>query len=336
MQDYAAGYEGKCLSDKYEGCTSKLLWVCKEGHQWKDTYLNLKANSKWCYQCKRSEEWQSKLDELKAFATEKGGKCLTEKYINAKTKLKFECSKGHQWLALPINMYKHRVWCSQCRERKILSREYLNNLASEYGGEYLTKGKVYSVTRLDWKCKEGHLWKASIHTIRKGGWCPVCVERKRGRKVIYTIEKLKSIALNKGGKLLSDQYTDRNSYLLWECKYGHQWKARIIGIAFDRCWCPHCPRWNKLSLQKVIEMTKAHGDKCLSKEYKNCWSLMEFECSKGHLYSKSVNNIKRGLWCPVCGKVNAQIKNLGTRKKNKAAREKDKLMNDKSELNSTK
>ena len=196
----------------------------------------------------------------------------------------------------------------------------MNDIAKKYDGQCISNEYKSWHSIYEWQCKKGHIWKAGLSTIKRGGWCPVCANRKRGRIPKYHFKDIQKLAAERGGRLLTKENIKFHSILRFECDKGHQWNARLSNIIYHGSWCPKCPRWNKLSLQMVIDRAKAHGDKCLSTEYKNCWTLMEFECSKGHVYSKSIDKVRSGVWCPVCGKVNAQIKNLATRAKNKAAK----------------
>jgi hypothetical protein len=43
---------GKCLSKGYKNCKTKMLWQCKNGHQFHSTPDNIKQG-KWCPQCFR-------------------------------------------------------------------------------------------------------------------------------------------------------------------------------------------------------------------------------------------------------------------------------------------
>ena len=60
------------------------------------------------------------IKEMRQIAKERGGKCLSTKYVNVHTKLLWECSEGHQWKAKPSNI-KRGSWCRKCanRARKI-------------------------------------------------------------------------------------------------------------------------------------------------------------------------------------------------------------------------
>jgi hypothetical protein len=43
------------------------------------------------------------------------------------------------------------------------------------------------------------------------------------------------------------------------------------------------------------------GGLCLSDEYKNNHTKLEWKCSCGNVWSTTYNAIQRGDWCPVCG-----------------------------------
>ena len=101
---------GNCLSSIYMGEKTHLLWECSDGHQWKATPDKIKQG-KWCPHCAGSFRLDTK--EMIRIAQERGGKCLSKEYINSKTKLKWECSEGHQWKALPTYI-KSGSWCPEC------------------------------------------------------------------------------------------------------------------------------------------------------------------------------------------------------------------------------
>ena len=62
-------------------------------------------------------EHKSKLDELKSIAANKGGVCLSDKYINVNTHLTWQCSNGHVWKAIPKTI-KNGHWCMKCHLNK--------------------------------------------------------------------------------------------------------------------------------------------------------------------------------------------------------------------------
>ena len=54
------------------------------------------------------------LEIFQKIAKEKDGKCLSKKYVNSKSKLKFQCSKGHIWEAAGSAVKNNKNWCRKC------------------------------------------------------------------------------------------------------------------------------------------------------------------------------------------------------------------------------
>ena len=49
--------------------------------------------------------------EMQEIARQKGGKCLSNEYINARTSLIWQCNKGHKWKAEPQSIKYLKTWC---------------------------------------------------------------------------------------------------------------------------------------------------------------------------------------------------------------------------------
>lgn len=60
-------------------------------------------------------------------------------------------------------------------------------------------------------------------------------------------------------------------------------------------------RLNYSFVKKYIEN---EGYKLLSKKYENIHKKIEIECDKGHIFSMSFNNFKKGQRCPKCAREN--------------------------------
>jgi hypothetical protein len=54
------------------------------------------------------------LQRYQKIAENRGGKCLSEQYINSDTKMIFQCSVGHIWEAIPDNVSSKNSWCPEC------------------------------------------------------------------------------------------------------------------------------------------------------------------------------------------------------------------------------
>ena len=110
MQEIAKQRGGKCLSKSYVNNNTKLLWECAKGHQWEAVPNNVKSST-WCPEC--AGNIKKSIEEVQKIAEDRGGKCLSDTYVNAHTKLSWECAEKHQWKAKP-NDIRSGSWCRYC------------------------------------------------------------------------------------------------------------------------------------------------------------------------------------------------------------------------------
>ena len=178
------------------------------------------------------------IEEMHKLAEERGGKCLSDEYINANTKLEWECKEGHKWKMRPSHV-KSGHWCPQCAHKSKISIKDIQRIAKERGGKCLSKEYKGISTKLHWECLRGHKWWTKPLYIRMGRWCPTCARSKGGRKKKLTIEKIQKTAQSKGGTCLSKEYVNAQTKLKFRCKHGHEWWATAGHINYGR-WCPIC------------------------------------------------------------------------------------------------
>lgn len=195
--------------------------------RWGTKKINLKS-------AYASPEAEVHLDQLNKIAQSKGGKCLSDGYINDTTKLLWQCKKGHQWIAIPGSI-KQGTWCPSCVKNLPNNIQDAYRAARERNGKCLSSIYVNSKEPLRWECSRGHQWNAPLTRMLRGSWCPQC--RGRGK----TIDNLRSVAAGRGGSCLSENYLGVKSKYLWQCAKGHQWQA-IAESVIRGSWCPACAR----------------------------------------------------------------------------------------------
>ena len=111
---------------------------------------------------------------MQMLAKSKGGICWSEEYTNNKTKLWWECRKGHRWQASAFSIKIRKSWCPVCANNLPLGLEEMNELARKNGGKCLSKKYVNVKGKLLWQCKKGHRFEATPDRVRKGRWCYQC------------------------------------------------------------------------------------------------------------------------------------------------------------------
>jgi hypothetical protein len=163
MQILASKYNGFCLSLDYINSRTKMIWRCKDKHEWIATPNNIQRGH-WCPICGRKNMINNRsgrcaiksIEDMNNLAKKHNGLCLSNKYINMHTHLKWKCKNEHEWMAVP-NIINKGQWCPECSSYKSenLCREYLNKITGfsfkKCNPEWLKK------LQLDGYCKELNL-----------------------------------------------------------------------------------------------------------------------------------------------------------------------------------
>ncbi|PKM79133.1 MAG: hypothetical protein CVU88_07360, partial [Firmicutes bacterium HGW-Firmicutes-13] len=172
----------------------------------------------------------------------------------------------------------------------------IEQLASKRKGFCLSKVYKNPREKIHWKCKAGHEWFATLDSIRRGSWCLQC---RRNRPL--SIKELQKTATHKGGKLISTSYKNSKQKLIWECRHGHQWLAKVNDVR-QGTWCRICARHinSQKQLQKMRELANRYSGLCLSTVYKDTRSKLQWECANGHRWEATPELVRRGYWCRIC------------------------------------
>jgi thiol-disulfide isomerase/thioredoxin len=113
LQLLAKKRNGILLSTEYKNATSKLKWQCENGHVWSALYTGIKFRNDWCPQCSKTKK--PTLQYISNTALLRGGALLSTKYINNKSKLLWQCEKGHTWEASWYSINIRNSWCPYCQ-----------------------------------------------------------------------------------------------------------------------------------------------------------------------------------------------------------------------------
>jgi len=183
LRKIAQEHGGKLISKIYLGTHSNHVWECSMGHEWKATPHNIKRG-RWCPKCAteiRGNITRLDIEQMYELAKTRGGKCLSTNYINAGTKLKWQCANGHIWESTPNKIQQGR-WCAKCSRRYPLDMMEMQKIATKKGGRCLSTKYINARTKLKWQCSQGHEWEAVPDSVKRGTWCPICA-RKNSRIV---------------------------------------------------------------------------------------------------------------------------------------------------------
>jgi hypothetical protein len=298
MQEAAAKHGGECLSSAYVNSRTKLRWRCRLGHEW-DAVYNSIFRGTWCPECglerrKKASNERKTIEDMQRLATARLGSCVSTEYHNMHTKLQWMCEFGHTWWAKP-NCIQQGRWCPHCAGVAPLSLDEMQEIGVERGGECLAVEYFNTKTALPWICADGHTWDATPDNIKSGTWCPFCAPNTR-----VSLLDMQAIAVARGGECLSRDYKNTRARMSWRCAKGHRWRATADGIR-SGSWCPRCAGTKRLTIGEMRRLAKRKSGLCLSTEYINAWTHLDWQCVKGHTWKAVPVSIKHGgTWCPYC------------------------------------
>lgn len=306
LDELARQAGGRCLSERYSGWTSRYRFMCSEGHVFEKTAGNLQKGS-WCVLCARAEHSKRMSDpdgmkRLRAAARDRGGKCLSTTYTKLADRYRFRCAEGHEWETVGYEVTRG-AWCRECGNlqksiayRRADGLQVMQAHASERGGICLAAEYIGNDAYYRFRCGHGHEWDAQGAKIFRGSWCPKC--QNQGN--VYDISDMRRLAKAHGGRCLSRTYKNAATKLEWACAHGHRWSAVPGAIVAGR-WCRACAYdGRKLGIKLMRTIASERGGQCISTEYVNSSTRLEWECHIGHRWFATPNTIRNGHWCRLC------------------------------------
>lgn len=114
-------------------------------------------------------------------------------------------------------------------------------------------------------------------------------------------EMIKIIKDKNGTTNVTVYVAPRHKFEVTCLKDGYKWTT-CYDYLKQGLWCGECSKHRKHTLEKFQEIAIYNDGLCLSTEYKNGTTKMEFECCMKHRWKTEPRNIIIGTWCPTCNK----------------------------------
>jgi hypothetical protein len=225
---------------------------------------------------------------------------------------KWKCSKGHIWEAMVY--HRTKSGCPFCSGRLAIRGENdlktLNpKLARELLDHDATTLKISSHTKVNWKCKYGHIWEARVSERSKGNGCPTC----SGKKILIGFNDLKTthpkIAKEADGWDPRTATAGSGINRAWKCRKGHTWKVKVANRTSvstgKETGCPTCSGrkilkgFNDVGTAdpKLAEEAYGWDPTSIGMSFKK---KLAWQCSKGHIFESLIENRRRGDGCQFC------------------------------------
>lgn len=224
-----------CVSKRIINNSIPIKWKCKNGHDWKANYNNIRIG-RGCPHCLKST-----LEARQKEAEKRGLVILSKKYINYITPLKYRCKNGHIFKTTP-NIIQRRgggCGCKICNDNgRRYGFDFVKKDAIKHGFKCISKKTEYinANSSLRYVCKKGHNFRGRPSRIQEGSGCRQCAYDSYR----LNIEYIKKDAKKRGLLCLSKKYINNKKPLKYRClAKGHVWWTKYDSIK-QRGRCPYC------------------------------------------------------------------------------------------------
>ena len=154
--------------------SGRIMLRCRAGHRYRVQASSVVYRGVGCAQCAGNA--RGTIAPYRAWALEQGGVCLSERYANGNTALRFRCARGHEFRRLPRELGNGNRWCSDCRRFDAAEARFrvLRERVERLGYRMLSSEYVNQGTKLEIRCDAGHVYRLRADHIVPGRRCPLC------------------------------------------------------------------------------------------------------------------------------------------------------------------
>lgn len=309
---------GECLiTHAPSSSIEKVKWKCSLGHLWDASGQSVIGSKNWCPECAHQKSIQrfselrpKKLELLKNIAIERGGECLSDKYIRQNSKLLWRCGNHHEWEAKPSDILQGS-WCPSCTgligERTC--REFFEQL---FGQSFPKKKPKWLKSEKDTLFElDGYSEILGLAFEHHGTYhyeiVPPFTNSLADLKKRQTADALKKkICKEHGVNLIEIPEVPTLTPLskLREVIVGECEKLNIsvpfinADINISKAYHP-VPVYKELS-----EIAEKNGGSLVSTRFMGWNYPLTWKCAEGHTWDAVPQSIARqGTWCAICAGV---------------------------------
>jgi hypothetical protein len=225
------------------------------------------------------------------------------------------CAQGHISSRFASGILSGIRRCKDCDDRAAL--DALRQAAQSKGGACLEK-RYLGPQQHSFQCGSGHVWKTLPKNILYlGSWCPQCanIALSVNKRKSDGLERLRRVAVEKGGKCLSSEYLGNAARYRFQCAKGHQWETEGTSVLRKKIkWCRQCANEAKHEkalhpdgLGRLQSVAIEKGGICLSTLFEGFNSQYHFRCNVGHEWTASGFQVVHGSWCKECLHQNRRL-----------------------------
>ena len=307
--------DGWDASTVVAGSNKKLQWICGQGHKWSTAVAARAIRKLGCPICS-GQKILPGFNDLSTLHPEIARQAFgwDPKLISKGSNKKFEwiCDLGHIWTSNVANRTRRGDGCTICSNHVTLPgfndlATVFPDIARQADGWDPTLLAGQSSKKMNWKCDQGHRWRAQVasRTNMKSG-CPIC----SGKVVLSGFNDLQTtnpkLALQAFGWDPTTITRASNKKMEWKCEEGHFWESTVNNRNANKN-CPTCSGnqvligHNDLATTHPELANEAFGwDPETFTSGSSRSGPIDWRCSQGHIWKATIASRGSGNGCPVC------------------------------------
>jgi hypothetical protein len=247
-------------------------------------------------------------EEVKQAFEERGYELLENKYVNARTPMKYICNKHIDKInKISCSNLKQGSGCPHCgnENQTIHIRTPFENIKSTFE----ERGYVLLETQENYKDVDQKLRYICPHhpdkqnsicyaSLRRGCGCPHCAGQGKP-----TLEEMKQKFKLRGYELIATEYKNAHVSMDFICPHHPDKQNSISYRSFKRgCGCPYCSGMIEHTYDEVKLEFEKRGYKLISTTYKNANINLKYICPHHPSNPNSIcySNLRKGAGCNYC------------------------------------
>ena len=300
LREIAQKRGGELLSTVYKSMNVPMRWRCCCGNVWHATGGSVAYGGSWCPDCAGCTI--KTIEEMRALAVSKGGRCLSTEYTNTRTSLLWECGEcANKWFSMPMNVQRG-TWCPLCAvtKRGEAARESLLAVVAAKGGRLMSAVPKSTKSRVTVQCAIGHTWTAPAEgLLYSGSWCRRCAADQTSQGCF---KRLNACVAARRGTFTGD-FKNVRSRLQFTCARAHSWVTTPT-LVLGGAWCLECHREDERQEgQRRLEAVAAERGGRVLGAYRNARTKIELSCAQQHRWHAVPDSVVRaGTWCGECAR----------------------------------
>ena len=191
VKEYVESLGYTLISEEYKNMHSNLKMICNKGHEIEKSFVSLKSG-RGCPKC------SGKIltyNEVKSYIESQGYELLSDKYINATSKLKLKCSHNHVFEKSWNNFKNHNQRCPICKKKNGIDSGFTYEEVKEYiesfGYKLISKEYKDCKHYISIECPKHGIWEVTFDNFKnRKSRCPKCKNSKGEDEVARILNKL--------------------------------------------------------------------------------------------------------------------------------------------------